>query len=200
MDVFKTNGGMSNMKIAQRGFTMVELVVVMIGIGILIALLAPNFGGTKDEGMALLLDKSAQTIAGNWVKVAQLCGTTTDVNYSPVPAAGNTVADVLFNGSASVNSSYAGCYAQAHVNLAEMAQGSTGSWKIGGYPISFSGGGTVAFCSGFTGVPDSIVLMLAQRYNNALQTLAASDSTSRIVQYSVASNGTRTVSVCHQAG
>jgi len=181
----------------QRGFTLLELVIVVAIIGVLIALVAPNVTGSKDGANAQLLTKTAQDIANNWMLIAQSCGTTTDAAASPVMATGKTVADVIFGGVANVAAAYTTCYNQSKVlPMVDVGQPvSGGGWKVAGYTTTITGGGTQSLQIKYSGVPDALVLLMAQKYNPSLSALAASDTTSPVVQYSTATNGVRDVTV-----
>lgn len=186
----------------QKGFTLIELAVVVAVLGILLAMLAPSILGSKDSSNANLLLKTAQDGANSWTLVAQSCGTTTDVVNSPVPATPGAAgaAAVIFGGSANVAAAYQNCYNQAHVRaMADVGQSSGSGYKVGGYTLALSGGGTVPMEFQYAGLPDALVLMMAQKYTPSLSTLAASDSTSPVVQYSAAASGVRTVTVLRQS-
>jgi len=186
--------------ILQRGFTLLELVVVVAIIGVLIAIVAPNVTGSKDGANAMLLTKTAQDIANQWMLIAQSCGTTTDTASSPVKATGKTAADVIFGGEANVAAAYKTCYKQSKViPMADVGQPAAGGgWKVAGYTTTISGGGTQPLKIEYANVPDALVLLMAQKYNPSLDALAASDNTSPVVRYSTATNGTRTVTVLRQ--
>lgn len=185
----------------QRGFTLIELVVVVVIIGILISIVSPNVIGSKDGANSQLMLKSATNIGENWSLLNQACGTSTAITASPIPAAGKTVSDVLFGGSANVAAAYTNCYSQSKIlALAEISQpgASAGVYNVGGYAVTLAGGGTAALQIGYLLVPDSLTLLMAQKYNPTLAALAASDVASAVVQYSTVTTGTRTVTVFKQ--
>lgn len=186
-------------KTLQRGFTLLELVVVVGIIGILIVLIAPNIAGSRDGSNAALLQKTAQDAGNNWMLISQYCGTTTDAAASPVILATKTAADVIYGGKANVDPAYQACYGQSKVMaMADAGQPSGGGWAVAGHAVTITAGGTVPLKINYAGVPDALVLMMAQKYTPALTTLAASDTTSSVVQYGTATAGTRTVTVLRQ--
>lgn len=185
----------------QRGFTLVELVVVVGIIGILSAMLIPNMIGSKDGAKAELLLKASLNISQNWMMISQKCGTTTDVSNSPVPASGKTIADVVFGGVSNVSAAYQTCYMQAKViPMSEIAQFDGTVWRVQGFSVAFAGGGTVPLQTVYSGVPEELALIMVQNFSPSMSSLAASDSTSNVVRYGVAASGTRTVTVLRQIG
>ena len=182
----------------QRGFTLLELVVVVAVVGVLISIFAPNLVSSKEGANAQLLLRVPSQMAQNWMLINQACGTSSAVSGSPLTNTGKTVSDILFGGSANVAAAYTNCYAQSKVlPLTEVAQpsGSSGIYNVGGYTVTLTGGGTSPLSIAYATVPDSLALLMAQKYNPTLATLAASDNTSAVLQYSTATAGTRTVSV-----
>ena len=187
----------------QRGFTLIELFVVVGILGVLIAVVAPNVLGSKDGANAQLMLKAATAVSNNWSLINQSCATTTAVAGSLIPATTGTmiVADVVFGGRANVLPGYQNCYDQSKVMaLTELSQpGAAGhKYNVAGYDVSLAGGGAAPLQIIYTAVPDALTLLMAQKYNPTLATLAASDSTSAVLQYSVAASGVRTVTVLKQ--
>lgn len=187
--------------LSQRGFTLIELVVVVGVLAVLISVVAPNIVGSKDGATAQLLLKTASNVSDNWSLINQTCGTTTAIASSPVPDATATKApvDVIFGGRANVASAYQNCYDQSKVlALTEVAQPSGSAYNVAGFGTTLSGGGTATLKVVYTSVPDSMALLMAQKYNPTLSALAASDTASAVLQYSTATAGTRTVTVIKQ--
>lgn len=185
----------------QGGFTLIELVVVVAIIGVLISIVAPNVIGSKDGANSQLMLKSSSSIAENWSLINQSCGTSTAIAGNPIPDAGKTVSDVIFGGVANVAAAYQNCYTQSKVlALTEISQPTAvaGVYSIAGYSATLAGGGTALLQIGYLLVPDSLTLLMAQKYNSTLSALAADDTTSPVVQYSTVTAGTRTVTIFKQ--
>lgn len=186
----------------EKGFTLIELVVVVAVIGLLIALVAPNVAGSRDGATGKTLTRLSQKMTDNWTIINQTCGTTTDVANSPVTGsdATNTLKLLLGGtntaaGGYDVPAAYDACYSQAKVlPLTDSAQWSGSAWTVAGFAP------TVTWSTGmmkvtFASVPDSLVLNVAQQYNPSLASLAASETAHPVVQYGEATGGARSLTI-----
>jgi prepilin-type N-terminal cleavage/methylation domain-containing protein len=186
---------------SQRGFTLIELVVVVAILGVLIAIVAPNVIGTKDGANAQLLIKTAQNVSTNWSLIAQSCGTTTTVASNPLPDATKTPADVIFKGASEVHATYKNCYSQSKVlALTEVAQpgAAAGTYNIAGYAVDIVGGGTSPLEITYNGVPENLILLIAQKYNPQQTALVPTGETiGGVMKYSAVS-GTANVTIIKQ--
>lgn len=184
-----------------NGFTLIELVVVVAILGVLIAVIAPNLVGSKDGANAQLLLRTASNVSVNWSLINQSCATPTTISGSLIPASSKTVSDVIFGGSANVATAYTNCYAQSKVlALTDISQpsGSAGVYNVAGYSVSLAGGGTSPLQIIYAAVPDTLVLLMAQKYNPSLTALLSSDGSSAVIQYGTPTAGSRTVTIIKQ--
>jgi len=188
----------------EKGFSLLELMVAIVIIGILGAVLAPSLGGSRQGAAAQNLLRTSQKMAENWSMISQSCGTTTDVTSSPVTgsSAANTLALLLGGNGAgtgqySVPAGYTTCYTASGVlPLTDSGQydSTATAWKVTGFVPTLTWA-TGYFKTAYAAVPDALVLLVRQQYDPSLGALAASDATHPVVQYSVAASGTRTMTI-----
>jgi len=176
----------------QRGFTLIELVVVVAVIGVLIAIVAPNITGSRDGANAQLMVRSANSIAQNWQMIHQQCGTNSAVVGNPV---GN-IQDIIFAGTG-INAAYQACYNQARVlPLTEISVSTGAGFRIANYPVTLSGGGSQPLSVAYADVPETLVLSIVQRYDSSVETLPAGATTTGAYAISGPQAGnTRTVTI-----
>ncbi|WP_171020253.1 prepilin-type N-terminal cleavage/methylation domain-containing protein [Hydrogenophaga sp. 2FB] len=179
-------------KAAQKGFTLIELVVVVAVIGVLIAIVAPSITGSRDGANAQLLVRSANSIAQNWQMINQQCGTNSAVASSPI----GTMTEVVFAGTG-INAAYQACYTQSRVlPLTEISLSEGGgNYSIANYPVTITGGGTVPLQVTYNNVPDTLVLGIVQRYDSNVAALPAGASTSSAYTLGAPSGGARTITI-----
>jgi len=178
-------------KTAQKGFTLIELVVVVAVIGVLIAIVAPSITGSRDGANAQLLVRSANSIAQNWQMINQQCGTNSAVATSPL----GDMEDIIFAGTG-INAAYQACYTQSRVlPLTEISLGNSSNYSIANYPVTITGGGTVPLSVTYANVPDTLVLNIVQRYDNTQSTLNAGAITTGAYSYTAPSGGARSITI-----
>lgn len=178
------------------GFTLIEVMVVILLLGIVIALVASQMTGSTAGARGRLLQRTATATVQNIRMIAMSCGTTTAMTGNPVPVSGKTMLDVVYGGETNVAAAYQTCYGQSNVRALRdgVAQNGT-TWQAGTYTITATGGGTAKTSVSFANVPDDVVLEVARTYDTALTALAASNTTSDIVRYGAAANGARSMTM-----
>lgn len=185
-----------------KGFTLIELVVVVVILGILASVVLPALKGSTIGAKAVGLVRGADSANQVWTMLNQTCNVNGAVASNPLPNSGasRTVSDVIFGGRSMVAAAYQSCYDQSKVKaLSEISQlVSAGVYSIQGFTVSFSGGGSAPLQVSYASVPDDLVLEMVQKYQPTLTALAASDNSNPTIQYGTATSGLRTVTIFKQ--
>lgn len=98
-----------------RGFSLIEVSITVIIVGILLAIIAPTLMGSRTSAQALAITRLADAAAANYVVLTSVLGVSTDVATSQIPAVGLTVDDVLFQGVGAVSPPFADAYLQSGI-------------------------------------------------------------------------------------
>lgn len=197
-----------NRLLRQRGFTLAEIAVVVIIVGIMIGIAARNLGGSTDKANATSLIRFSQKVGENWSMISQNCGMTTDVNNSPLTgnSADNTL-NLLVGGNSATGGGYAltgdaniACYQGAKVlPLTDSAQLIGTEWRVANHLVSLdwdNSTGQAYLEITFTAVPEAIALAIAQTYLPSLVTLeAAGSSALPAIHYGAVASGVTDVTL-----
>lgn len=188
---------------AQAGFSLPEVIIVVIILGFLASIVARSLGGSTDKTNATALIRMSQKLTDNWSMVAQTCGTTSDVNLSPVSS--NSAANALnlmigghgnFNGAFEVPSSHLACYQQAKVlPLTDSAQWDGSDWRVSGFRPSLSwddSTGQPTLIVAYADVPNAIALSMIQHFVPGVTTISSPFS-SPSISIAAGTNGTQSV-------
>ncbi|MEM8519083.1 prepilin-type N-terminal cleavage/methylation domain-containing protein [Janthinobacterium sp. CAN_S7] len=191
----------------QAGFTLIETMVVVFVIGVIMYLSAPALKGVTTGPTSKQIYDFASKAATNWRHLNTTCGTTTDIATSNVvatPSATNAMALIVSGTSSTyLNPTYSGCANESGIQLLHTkVSGSVGAYKIAGYPITWSGGGSLPIKFVVSGVPTEVALPLYKQYSSAANASIATtfptgaDNTDPIFQFTdVGSNGTADVTL-----
>ena len=159
-----------------RGFTLIELVAVVTVIGILGALAAPTLVGMIDKASAQKIYTVAAKLAETHSLMAQVFRTTKVASASPVPAANNTMLDVLVQGRPMVADAYRDRYetggfaplTTALVTTTDPVAGSSaGAYTLEGYPVTLTTPDAFTARVALTDVPTRIVKLIWSAHSEA---------------------------------
>lgn len=184
---------------AAKGFTLVELLIVVLIIGVLLTIYIMSTSGSTGGARALALVKASDDMASSVSRLASTCGLSTTVAANPLPDTGKSLLDVVLVGESELAPTYKKCWKQASARaLMDVAQKDGANYLVQGYQLTLAGGGTNPFQFTYANVPDEEVLLAAQRYSPSLTVLAASDAASPKIRYGTATGGRRDMTVVVQ--
>lgn len=180
----------------QTGFTLVELMIVMLIVGVFFAIFALTSAGSDNSAKAMAIIKASDDIGSSVSRLASSCGISTTVASNPLPDSGKSLLDVVMLGESEMAAPYQKCWKQASARpLMDIAQKAGAAYKVQGYDLALTGGGTAPFSFTYSKVPDEIVLLAAQKYTPDLTALTASDTASPKIRYGTATGGARDLTV-----
>lgn len=183
-----------------KGFTMIELVVVIGIIGVLVLILTPTIAGNKTSSTATLIPRMADAAMNNWQAFANEAGVTTAVASNPAFSGvtnGSAERIIFAGGEDNVATSYKTAYTRSGIKpLSSMvSEDGSGQWVMSGttnMQVTITGGGTVPLELEIANVPEEVILLMAQkiRPGTTLLTKDGADIKVGNLTYNVASGGT----------
>lgn len=183
----------------QKGFTLIELVIVVVILGVLALVVSRTFGSTvSNSSKANALYEATNKITANWALLALQANSSTVVASSNLILATKTAEDVIVGGAPYVAAAYQSAWTSSGIiPMTDIAQGVVGSgaYTILSYPILIGGGGGNPLSVTFRDVPEEVILQIVQKHGTSIPSLAASDLTDRVVQYGVATSGLRDLTI-----
>lgn len=182
----------------QQGFTLIEIMVVVVIMGILISIAAPKFMGIEDTTKAKIMVSTATDIKNMLDKLAGACGVSATATGSALPDTGKTIQDVIFGGVDNVAADKKICFADSKViALTDVSQpsGTPGTYNVQGFGVDLVGGGSAKLQVKYLAVPNQIVRSMAKQFDPKLDDLKTSDTTSKVLQYAAEANDARDVTV-----
>lgn len=176
-----------------KGFTLIELIVVIVILGIVMLMVARTTSGSSDPANAQAIRKGAKTLTEGIGYLHANLGNGLSATANPLPTNGLSLLDVLMVGRTAVATAYQNGYDQANMRPLESdfsvvtrPSGSTpGTYQLLTYPVSFVACTTGHVCTQFTKVPSSTVQELASKYG-LTNFVAATAVTTGPVRYTAA--------------
>lgn len=183
-----------------RGFTLIELVIVVVVVGFLALIMTKQFGQNVNRGAsAQALYNAARKLGDNWMAITTSAGVPTTVASTSLAGTGYTALDILIGGKTYMASAQQYHWEKSGIRaMADLAKGASGSYTVGGYSVSLSGGGTSPMSIVYSTVPDEIVLQIVRKYGSGVATLATSDTTDASIQYGTATAGNRSLTILYR--
>lgn len=186
--------------IKAKGFTLIEVMVVVAVLGTLVAFLAPSLMGQTDKPKANNMIKVADAARTALTQYNAYCGTPVTVTGNAIILAGKTIEDVIFGGSPNIATAYLSpnntCVDKSGVRaLDRLGKKTATGYSVENYAATFTD-----ITGGYTGtvyqkVPDTILTELLATVVSNPTINPAGDSTGTRIRYSAPTSGLYTVTV-----
>lgn len=156
----------------QRGFTLFELLIVVVILGALAAIAAPTIGDGQKMSDALGYYTTADRVASNWRYAVTRCQVSNDITTSPITTAATAASNLqLMVDGTNAAATYSGCFATAKLEPLSRAnvRGSAGAYTFGSSTMTVSNetiNSQNRTATKFTGVDDNVGLELLQKYGS----------------------------------
>lgn len=156
----------------QRGFTLFELLIVIIILGILAAIAAPSIGDGQKMSDALGYYTTADRVATNWRYAVTRCQVSNDITSSPITTAATAASNLqLLVDGTNAAGTYSGCFSTAKLEPLNRAnvRGSAGAYTFGSSTMTVGNESINSqnrTATKFTGVDDNVGLELLQKYGS----------------------------------
>ncbi len=192
-----------NLPKKQSGFTLTELIIVVVILGILSFMVYRAVGGSTDPANAGAMRSSAKTMANAIGYIHTNLGTGLNPTTSPLPASGLNMMDVLMVGDTAVAAAYKTQYTQINMRPLEgefkvvtRPTGSTpGVYQLLTYPVSFVTCTTGKVCVQMTSVPTTTLQELSSKYGYTSFAPGTAVATGPLRYTAVDANGFHTVTL-----
>lgn len=193
---------------AQKGFTLIEAIVILLIVGIIVAIVAPKLLTSTNNAKALAYRTTAQDLANDWMILNENCGTSQDINTSDITTnPGSTGALQLLVDGTGLNAQYQTCYNNTNLRaMHDAIQGSsTDGYTLNNSQLSLSNvsiNGKSMFAVSYTPVTNDILLLEYQVLSSAAgakqatsTTIPSSDNSDPKLQFSSSSGSTSMMTI-----
>lgn len=189
------------------GFTLLELSVVVLIIGVLGLVLGPGVTGSTTNVKATQLQRLADTAANNWFYLALQTGSGSAIQSNQELYSGSSAATppgpnwVLFVGRDHVSPQYTSAYDRSGIRPLDrlVAQvGTTGQFTVVNMPgstVDVTGGGKNPLLITFGNIPSEIVLELIRRIRPGAALVTGTATTIAQMTYTCPAGGANCSSV-----
>ena len=189
----------------QQGFTLIELMVVVVIVGALILIVMRSVGGNADNATAKALQASATELGkgAGYLHVSLGNGISDLTAANPLTATGKSVLDVLMEGRDAVSNTYQTRFDQLSMRSLDANFTKTTSpagWRLQNFPVQLLGSNTSGCLTGQAGpgkvcvvyqnVPTEVVRVLADSFGTPYASTAV---TTGPIRWTAAANNQQSV-------